>query len=100
MHRACPRPSTTTWATPQFTLIDHTPGYGSAARYWACIIQNVDEENRGMCPSESVSVLQAMGRKAGFIPAAARLADPERRMPLQIYLAEARPHPRERWPRT
>jgi 6-phosphofructokinase 1 len=72
-----------------FTLIDHTPGYGSAARYWACITRDVDEENRGMSPSESVAVLQAMGRKAGFIPAAARLADPERTMPLQIYFAEA-----------
>jgi 6-phosphofructokinase 1 len=30
-----------------------------------------------------------MGRKIGFIPAAARLADPEREMPLQIYLAES-----------
>jgi 6-phosphofructokinase 1 len=30
-----------------------------------------------------------MGRKAGFIPAAARLADPNRELPLQIYLAEA-----------
>jgi 6-phosphofructokinase 1 len=29
-----------------------------------------------------------MGRKSGFIPAAARLADPERRMPLQIYTVE------------
>jgi len=33
--------------------------------------------------------MQAMGRKIGFIPAAARLADPERQMPLQIYLAES-----------
>jgi len=30
-----------------------------------------------------------MGRKIGFIPAAARLADPERRLPLQIYLTES-----------
>ena len=73
------------------TMIDHTPGYGSAARYWAYLIQNVEEENRGMCVSECVSVLQAMGRTSGFIPAAARLADPHREMPLQIYLAEA-PH--------
>jgi 6-phosphofructokinase 1 len=73
----------------KFTLIDHTPGYGSAARYWACITKEIDEENRGTCPSESVSVLQAMGRKAGFIPAAARLADPNREMPLQLYLTEA-----------
>jgi 6-phosphofructokinase 1 len=34
-------------------------------------------------------VIQAMGRKIGFIPAAARLADPERRLPLHIYLAES-----------
>lgn len=35
-------------------------------------------------------VLQAMGRKIGFIPAAARLADPKREMPLQIYMAESK----------
>ena len=73
----------------EFKVIDHTPGYGSAARYWAYLIQNVDEENRGMCVSEPVAVLQAMGRKSGWIPAAARLADPDREMPLQIYLAES-----------
>jgi len=33
--------------------------------------------------------MQAMGRKIGFIPAAARLADPNREMPLLIYLAES-----------
>ena len=71
------------------TLIDHTPGYGSAARYWACIMQNTEEENRGMSVSESVSVWQAMGRRSGFITAAARLADPERKWPLQLYFAEA-----------
>ena len=74
---------------PEFKLLDHTPGYGSTARYWAGIIRDTNEENRGMCPSECVAVLQAMGRKAGFIPAAARLADPQREMPLQIYMAEA-----------
>jgi len=73
----------------EFKLIDHTPGYGSVARYWALITQNANEENRGACPSDPVLVLQAMGRKIGFIPAAARLADPEREMPLQIYLRES-----------
>ncbi len=72
----------------RFTIIDHTPGYGSTARYWTYIIQNTNEENRGMYPSEPVAVLQAMGRTSGYIPAAARLADPDRRMPLQLYLAE------------
>lgn len=73
----------------EFKLIDHTPGYGSTARYWSCVIQNTIEENRGMCPSECVSVFQAMGRTAGFIPAAARLADPERKHPIQIYTTES-----------
>ena len=72
----------------EFKIIDHTPGYGSAARYWASLIQNVNEENRGMCVSEPVAVLQAMGRKSGFITAASRLGDPRREMPLQLYMAE------------
>lgn len=73
----------------EFSIIDHTPGYASAARYWASIIQNTNEENKGMCVSERVAVLQAMGRKSGYITAAARLADPDREMPLQMYFAES-----------
>jgi 6-phosphofructokinase 1 len=73
----------------QFKLIDHTPGYGSVARYWMHMVQNANEENEGSSPADPVLVMQAMGRKIGFIPAAARLADPEREMPLQIYLAES-----------
>lgn len=72
-----------------FKLIDHTPGYGSVARYWALMVQCANEENEGSSPADPVLVLQAMGRKIGFIPAAARLADPSREMPLQIYMPEA-----------
>jgi len=74
----------------EFTIIDHTPGYASAARYWATIMQNVEEENRGMNVSESVAVFQAMGRASGWLTAASRLADPERKMPLQLYFAESK----------
>ena len=73
----------------EFKLIDHTPGYGSCAKYWMHAVQNANEENQGSCPADPVLVLQAMGRRIGFIPAAARLADPNREMPLQIYLAES-----------
>ena len=73
----------------EFKLIDHTPGYGSVARYWALNVQKANEENAGSSPADPVLVIQAMGRKIGFIPAAARLADPDREMPLQIYLAES-----------
>lgn len=72
----------------EFKLIDHTPGYGSTAKYWMHGVQCANEENSGSCPADPVLVLQAMGRAIGFIPAAARLADPNREMPLQIYLAE------------
>ncbi|RLC97306.1 MAG: 6-phosphofructokinase [Chloroflexi bacterium] len=73
----------------EFKLIDHTPGYGSVARYWALTVQNANQENGGSCPSDPVLVMQAMGRKIGFIPAAARLADPGREMPLLIFLRES-----------
>ncbi len=73
----------------EFKLIDHTPGYGSVARYWASYLLNANEENAGSSPADPVLVMQAMGRKIGFIAAAARLADPDRRLPLQIYLAES-----------
>jgi len=72
-----------------FQLIDHTPGYGSVARYWALTVQNANEENQGSCPADPVLVMQAMGRQIGYIPAAARLADPERKMPLLIVLRES-----------
>ncbi len=73
----------------EFKLVDHTPGYGSTARYWAANLLGANEENAGSSPADPVLVLQAMGRKIGFIPAAARLADPDRRLPLQIYLTES-----------
>lgn len=73
----------------EFKLIDHTPGYGSTARYWAHYIQGANEENAGSSPSDPVLVIQTMGRRIGFIPASVRLGDPNREMPLQIYLAES-----------
>ena len=59
------------------------------ARYWALTVQNANEENAGSCPADPVLVMQAMGRKIGFIPAAARLADPTRQMPLLIAMKES-----------
>jgi 6-phosphofructokinase len=73
----------------EFKLIDHTPGYGSVAKYWMHMVQNANEENAGSRPADPVLVMQAMGRKIGYIPAAARLADPQREMPLEIALAES-----------
>ena len=73
----------------EFQVIDHTPGYGSVAKYWASMVQNANEENNGSSPADPVLVMQAMGRKIGYIPAAARLADPNRELPLLIAMAES-----------
>ena len=73
----------------EFKLIDHTPGYGSVAKYWMSMVAAANEENRGASPSDPVLIMQTMGRKIGFIPAAARLADPDRELPLLIFLAES-----------
>ncbi|MEA2037725.1 MAG: diphosphate--fructose-6-phosphate 1-phosphotransferase [Nanoarchaeota archaeon] len=72
-----------------FSLIDHTPGYGSTARYWAWKVAQWNQENMGSSPSDPVLVGQAMGRKIGFIPAAARLGDTNRELPLIIAMAES-----------
>jgi 6-phosphofructokinase 1 len=53
------------------------------------IVSDANQENQAISTSECVCVLQAMGRSAGYIPAAARLADPDRSMPLQIYTVES-----------
>jgi 6-phosphofructokinase 1 len=74
----------------EFKLIDHTPGYGSVARYWAYMTQSANEENAGSSPADPVLVMQAMGRRIGYIPAAARLGDPNRELPLLIFLAESK----------
>ena len=72
-----------------FAICDHNPGYGSVARNLAINILEVNEENKASYTSDPVLVIGVMGRKIGFIPAAARLADPERKMPLLIILPEA-----------
>ncbi|HHF08420.1 MAG TPA: diphosphate--fructose-6-phosphate 1-phosphotransferase [Kosmotoga arenicorallina] len=72
-----------------FEVCDHDPGYGSVARNIAMNVLEANEENKASYTSDPVLVIGVMGRKIGFIPAAARLADPERKMPLVIILPEA-----------
>jgi len=72
-----------------FSICDHDPGYGSVARNLAINILEANEENKASYTSDPVLVITVMGRKIGFIPAAARLADLERKIPLKIFLPEA-----------
>ncbi|MBI1336153.1 MAG: diphosphate--fructose-6-phosphate 1-phosphotransferase [Phycisphaera sp.] len=50
---------------------DHTPGYGSAARFVACAFMGDNLDNRAL-PGVKINVI--MGRHAGFLTAAAMLA--------------------------
>ncbi len=74
-----------------FAVCDHNPGYASTARNTAINILEANEENKASWTSDPVLVIGVMGRKIGFIPAAARLADPKRKIPLLIILPEALP---------
>jgi len=69
-------------------IVDHTPGYGCTATFWRDVIQSANMENFASCTSDPVLALQVMGRKVGYLPAAARLADPKREMPLVLILTE------------
>ncbi len=72
-----------------FEICDHDPGYGSVARNIAMNILEANQENMASYTSDPVLIIGVMGRKIGFIPASARLADPERKIPLLIVLPES-----------
>ena len=53
-------------------VTDHAPGFGSAARYIAATVSEVSQDVRAL--PIHVSVVEAMGRNAGWIAAASALA--------------------------
>lgn len=68
-------------------VTDHTPGYGSAARYLAGTVREVSEDVRSL--PIHVCVIEAMGRNAGWLTAASVLARRDREdAPHLIYLPE------------
>jgi 6-phosphofructokinase 1 len=69
---------------------DHTPGYGSAARFFALAVRDIGADNCALPPP--VSFVEVLGRNAGWIVGATALArsraeDP----PHLIYLPECPP---------
>jgi 6-phosphofructokinase 1 len=56
---------------------DHAPGYGSAARFFACAARDIGADNRAL--PGLVQVLEVLGRHAGWIAAATTLVrrDPD-----------------------
>ena len=77
---------------------DHTPGYGSTARFFACATRDIGADNQAL-PGQ-VEFIEVLGRNVGWIAAATSLARrspedaphliyfPEQRLPLGKLLAD------------
>jgi 6-phosphofructokinase len=68
---------------------DHTPGYPSAARFFACAVRDIGADNRAL--PHQVQLVEVLGRNAGWLAAATVLArrsedDP----PHLVYVPERR----------
>lgn len=69
-------------------MTDHTPGYGSAAKYIASATKEIIRD-AATYPSDSVTVVEVMGRNAGWLTAASALSRSEDcNGPDLIYLPE------------
>lgn len=55
-------------------ITDHTPGFGSAAKYIASSIKEVLCDGRGFANTPIVTIIEIMGRNAGWLTGAAALA--------------------------
>jgi len=68
---------------------DHCPGYGSAARYFACAVRDVGADLRAL--PRRVSVVEGMGRDAGWLVASSLLARREPDDPPHLIYCPERP---------
>ena len=68
---------------------DHCPGYGSGARFFACAVRDIGNDVRAL--PRRVTFVEAMGRNAGWLVAAAALARRRPDDPPQIIYCPERP---------
>ena len=70
-------------------MTDHTPGFGSAAKYVASMVREIVLDAT-VYQQKSVTIVELMGRHAGWLTAASVLARKhENDNPLLIYLPES-----------
>ncbi|GCL74289.1 diphosphate--fructose-6-phosphate 1-phosphotransferase [Paenibacillus naphthalenovorans] len=68
---------------------DHTPGYGSAAKFVSNVVQWVGADLRSMNTFDQIKIVEMMGRNAGWLAAASALGKrDEHDMPHLVYLPE------------
>lgn len=67
---------------------DHTPGFGSAAKFVASSVKEIARDS-GVYAEKSITIVEIMGRNAGWLTASSALARCERsKAPHLIYLPE------------
>jgi 6-phosphofructokinase len=70
-------------------LTDHTPGFGSAARFYALAARDSGRDLESMATFDDVSILEIMGRNAGWLTAASVLGkEIEEEAPHLVYVPE------------
>lgn len=77
-------------------LTDHTPGYGSAAKFVANAVRQLAMDT-GVYDMKSVVVTEIMGRNAGWLTAAAALANTGKISPVDIILLPEAPFDEEKF---
>lgn len=92
LHRACASKGLMVGGVPKtvdndISVTDHSPGFGSAARYIAGAVRAIGEDVKSL--PIHVCIVEAMGRNAGWIAAASALARKDSGdAPHLIYLPE------------
>ena len=76
---------------------DHTPGFGSAARYVALSVKQAGMLARDMKLVDQYVIFQTVGRSAGWLPAAAALARTAADDAPHVILLPERPFDRDRF---
>lgn len=68
--------------------VHFTPGFPSCVNYWAKRLPLLELENLGAYSHDRVLIAQTFGRETGFLAGCARVADPDRKLPLLLLLPE------------
>lgn len=78
-------------------LTDHSPGYGSAARFVALATLGAGRDAEAMGVESPITVIEVMGRNAGWLAAAAALARRDERDAPHVICMPERPVNEERF---
>lgn len=78
-------------------MTDHTPGFGSAARYVALSVKQAGQLARDMKKVDQYVIFQTVGRSAGWLPAAAACAKTKEDDAPHIILLPERPFVKEQF---